>query len=67
MRLNYWRHGLIFFSRWLSVGIYLEHWTGWKVFTLPGSTYCLGGTWSLEVGWLRITVRVPEKLAFLTE
>jgi hypothetical protein len=67
MRLNYWQHGATFFSHWLNVGVYFEHWTKCKAFTLPGSTYCLGGTWNLEAGWLRLTVRVPERLAFLTE
>jgi hypothetical protein len=67
MRANRWNRGATFFSHWFNAGLYLDAWTGFKVFTLPGSHYCLGGTWNLEAGWLRVTVRVPERLAFLTE
>lgn len=52
--LNLWRTGGAFFSPRLNIGIYLFDWAWPKVTTLPGSTYCLGGTINYELGPLRV-------------
>lgn len=51
---NLWHTGAAFFSPCLNIGIYLLSWAWPKVFILPGSTYCLGGTVNWELGPLRV-------------
>lgn len=54
-RFNCWPSGATFFSRRLNIGVYLAHWVFPKMFVLPGSAHCLGGTVNWEIGPLRVT------------
>lgn len=53
-RFMYWLTGAAFFSRRLNIGLYLTDWALPKIYTLPGSTYCPGGTINWQLGPLRV-------------